>query len=166
MDDPTSVTLYLNSSDIPGVSDAGSILELHAKHILIYGMCHFAYSIVRVDPEKKTADIEVLKTRKKQPFLPREWDEALTVKIEDDFTPEHWERILKLPEEPDDEPALSFQFELQGREWSFYDAMLDLHGIRIPLSNPNPLIRFFRNELEDRANEKCAKHPCEFPPGQ
>jgi hypothetical protein len=164
MDDPQSVTLHLDASYIPGVSDAGHVLEIHARHVLVYGMCRRPHSIVRADPERRTAEIEVLKTRRGEPFLPGERDEALSMRIDRDLAPEHWAAVAALPQEPDDEPLVTLRFEWQGREFLFDRAVLDLHGIQVPLSNPRPLIRFFRRELEELANQKSARHPCEIPP--
>jgi hypothetical protein len=152
-----TVTLYLDASDIPGIDTAESIRDLHTKTTLIYGTPNIPYSFVRIDPERREAEIVVLKTSTYNSWTSKTEDKGLSMRIDRDISQENWDLIAAIPPEPEDQPYIAFRYEYDERNIYFEEASLDLYGVHIPLSHIQPLVDFFRRKLEDRASDQISK---------
>lgn len=152
-----TVTLYLDAADIPGIDTADSIRELHAKTTLIYGTPNVTYSFVRLDPGKREAEIVFLKTRTFDQRTLKGEDKGLSIRIDGDLSQEHWDLIAAIPPEPDDQPFITFRYEYDKYNIYWSEASLDLYGVRIPLSNTEPIIDLFYKKLDSLVNDQIAK---------
>ncbi len=153
-----TVTIYLDAADIPGIDTAESIRDIHTKTTLIYGAPNIPYSFVRADPGKREAEIVFLKMKTFDQRTLMQEDKGLSMRIDRDISQEQWDLIAAIPPEPEDQPSIAFRYEYDERNiYVLPEASLDLYGVRIPLSNPQPILDFFRRKLEDKASDQIVK---------